>query len=197
MTDTHELRCKCGSLRGEILCQGTSNRALCYCADCQAFARYLGKPDQLLDSRGGTHVVQLAQTRLRFTQGKEHLAVMRLGPGGLMRWYANCCKTPVGNTLANPKISFIGLCEVALDDACIEADFGTDVAVVNVGSATGDPKPKQKGTLRALLRFAGILVPPLQGKRWKKTPLFDDAGEPVVAPKVLEEETVRELKRAP
>lgn len=34
---------------------------------------------------------------------------MRLSEKGLLRWYAKCCNTPIGNTLADYRISFIGL----------------------------------------------------------------------------------------
>ena len=38
------LRCRCGEVRGTALDVngGVGNRVVCYCHDCQAFARHLG-----------------------------------------------------------------------------------------------------------------------------------------------------------
>ena len=33
----------------------------------------------------------------------------------MIRWYAGCCKTPIGNTLENHKISFVGLLHNCLE----------------------------------------------------------------------------------
>jgi hypothetical protein len=41
---------------------------VCYCRDCQAFARFLENPG-MLDAAGGTEVVLVAPGRLRFTTG--------------------------------------------------------------------------------------------------------------------------------
>jgi ABC-type molybdate transport system substrate-binding protein len=39
----HPLRCKCGTVRGYVAYgANTANRGVCYCKDCQAFARFLG-----------------------------------------------------------------------------------------------------------------------------------------------------------
>jgi hypothetical protein len=38
----------------------------------------------------------------------ERIVGLRLTPNGLYRWYASCCKTPLGNTLG-PAIPFVGI----------------------------------------------------------------------------------------
>jgi hypothetical protein len=35
----------------------------------------------------------------------------------------------------------------------MEEDFGTNIAIVNVGSATEESRPKQRGLLGTILRF--------------------------------------------
>lgn len=117
----------------------------CYCTDCRAFAHFLGKAPDVLDEQGGTEIVQVAQPRLRFIQGEDYLSAVRLSDKGMIRWYASCCGTPIGNTLANPKVSFIGLIHTCLDRARMNQDFGTSVAVVNTDTALGSPKPRQRG----------------------------------------------------
>jgi hypothetical protein len=39
------------------------------------------------------------------------------GHFGLLRWYAACCKTPIGNTLPNFRASFVGLIHSCLQNA--------------------------------------------------------------------------------
>ncbi|HET7540677.1 MAG TPA: DUF6151 family protein [Polyangiaceae bacterium] len=55
------LRCDCGTLTGVALGAGPSTgcRVVCYCDDCQAFARFLARPDTT-DEWGGTDIFQIA-----------------------------------------------------------------------------------------------------------------------------------------
>ena len=192
----HRIQCKCGSVVGHVEGKGIHNRVVCYCADCQAFARYLGCADEVLDAQGGTDIVQLAQPRVTFSQGREQLAAIRLGENGLLRWYAACCNTPLGNTLPNPKISFIGLVHSSLDHSMIDADFGESAATVHVDSASGEPKPKANGLVGAGLRFLWIVASTRIGKRYRGSELFDESGAPIVRPVVLTSQEVDELKRS-
>lgn len=66
----------------------------------------------------GTHWTALAaltlfksRPRISYShkpQAAENLACLRLTDKGLLRWYSTCCQTPIGNTSANWKISFVG-----------------------------------------------------------------------------------------
>lgn len=84
------------------------NKCVCYCADCQAFAHFLNR-NKILDKLGGTNILQTIPKNVTFTEGTENLACMRLTPNGLLRWYAACCNTAIGNTSPNFKISIVGL----------------------------------------------------------------------------------------
>jgi hypothetical protein len=68
------------------------NHCVCYCDDCQAFPKALGRPD-VVDANGGTDIFQLSQARLKFTHGLDHVAWLQLAPKGTARWYASCCNT--------------------------------------------------------------------------------------------------------
>ena len=81
----HRIQCKCGTIQGHVQGKGTCNRLVCYCADCQVFAKYLGHSDDILDARGGTEIVQIAQPRLALSQGQEQLAAVRLSKNGLLQ----------------------------------------------------------------------------------------------------------------
>src|SRR5262245_19575480 len=104
---SHPLHCRCGTIKRSINDPRSANHAICYCRDCQAFAHFLGREKDILDERVGSDIVQILPKNLAFTQGSEALACMRLTPQGMLRWYAGCCNTPIGNTLATPKLSFI------------------------------------------------------------------------------------------
>jgi hypothetical protein len=109
------IRCSCGTLRGiaREVSPTAGIHAVCYCDDCQAFAHFLGRPGEILDTQGGTEVFQMSAARLSIDAGGERVACMRLSPRGMCRWYASCCNTPLGNTLPKPTIPFVGLIGLA------------------------------------------------------------------------------------
>lgn len=190
----HPVQCKCGTLKGEISDTGTCNRVACYCKDCRAFARFLSTTPDILDQQGGTEIIQLAQSRLRFTQGEEQLAAMRLTDKGMIRWYAKCCETPIGNVLANPKLSFIGMIHTCLKQDRMAQDFGTNIATAHVGSALGESKPQQTGMPGVVARMAWIMLSDWISGSYKKSALFDSDGKPRVTPQVLSAAELADLK---
>ena len=56
----------------------TVNHCFCYCDDCQAFAHFLGRADDVLDAHGGTEITQMSQANVGFTAGADKVAAMRL-----------------------------------------------------------------------------------------------------------------------
>lgn len=192
----HPIQCQCGTLRGELEGTGTHNRVICYCADCSAFARFLDKTSEALDHRGGTEIIQVAQSRLRFLQGEDRLAAIRLSDNGMIRWYASCCGTPIGNTLANPGLSFIGLIHTCLDRARLDEDFGSHTVAVNTATATAGPALQQRGLPGFVARLIWIIASSRLGGGYKKSPLFTAAGLPRVTPKILPAEALARLKNA-
>ncbi len=189
----HKIECECGKLQGQIVGDGTCNRLVCYCADCRAFAKFLGRAEAILDAKGGTEIVQIAQPRVDILRGKDYLAAVRLSSRGLVRLYANCCNTPLGNILANPKCSFIGLIHSCLDRSMIDQDFGEKVAKVNVDSATGSPKPQQQGLPGVFWRFAVIILSARFRGRYLESEFFDESGSLIVAPTILTREERKAL----
>ena len=71
------LRCRCGHVRGVAneVAPSTGFRFLCYCEDCQAFARFLGRPD-VLDKAGATDIFQMPTGRVKLTTGKDAAAMV-------------------------------------------------------------------------------------------------------------------------
>ena len=110
MTDV-KLACRCGAFQGIVhgVAPGKVNRCICYCEDCQAFARYLDGEQTILNQNGGTEITQVSAGSLVISQGQDHLVAIRLSPSGPWRWYTSCCKTPVANTVEGSRLPFAGM----------------------------------------------------------------------------------------
>lgn len=191
-----QLRCRCGAVRGEIETARAYTRATCYCKDCRAFANFLAVPG-VLDASGGTDIVPIAPSAVRFTAGTEHVVCMSLSPKGPLRWYASCCRTPLANTPREPKVPYAGMVTTCFDAAPQEVDaaFGPrNRIVLNTKSATAPvratPLTFVTGGLRIL---AGILGARL--RRERASPFFDANGRPLREPEVISRERRAELQR--
>jgi len=181
MSEDIELVCRCGSIHGWArgIAPNLVNRAVCYCDDCQAFLHYLGRAD-LLDAHAGTDIVQLPPNAIVYDRGAERIAGVRLTAKGMHRWYASCCKTPLGNTLT-PVVAFIGMpLEVfrgAPDAERREAVFGKPRGFAGGKFAVGGtPEGLQKFPA---VMFAGVILRvvswKLRGRAWPH-PYFEKAS---------------------
>jgi hypothetical protein len=198
MTSTyHPMRCRCGALQGRVALRGISNHVICYCKDCQAFARFLGHADEVLDAQGGSEIVQVMPDRVQITQGQAQLAAMRLSPRGLLRWYTACCRTPLGNTLPSGKLPFVGLLHSSLKTAPLEPSFGPVRGQFNTASAIGEPRPHEGRILPAALRIVAMMGACRLTGRYRHTPFFTEANAPVVQPTVLTANEREHLRREP
>ena len=192
------IRCRCGTLRGYLSHPVKARRAVCYCKDCQAFAHFLGA-NGILDEKGGTEVIQALPGNVHFTDGTDALACMRLTKKGLLRWYAGCCNTPVGNTPADFRISYVGLVHNCLEsgDESLQTVFGPLRLRVNTRSAKGEPKPEPVGLISTMLRVVGMLMKARLDGSYRQTPFFvAGSGRPIVTPRVLDREELEKLKNA-
>jgi hypothetical protein len=201
------LRCFCGEVHGKVAgaAPGTVNRVICYCDDCQAAAHHLGHAD-LLDAHGGTDIVQVAPASLTFHRGSERLVGLRLTPKGLYRWYASCCRTPLGNTL-RPSVPFVGIAAKVfeLDGNSADDLFGRPTGGILGKYAIGAPPPGSTSLnvrllARAVRRVAGWRI---GGRTWPH-PFFDRAtgapSRPITSLTRAEREALRPLcgpRRAP
>lgn len=184
----HPLRCQCGTLQGHVSHTETVCRGVCYCKDCQAYAHFLGKADEILDEMGGSDVVATLPQHVTFTQGVERLTCMSLSDKGMLRWYASCCNTPIGNTARDFKVSHVGLLHNCLRDpsASLDDAFGPVRMRVGMKSAKGTPKAMALSTTVSVLQFMARLIRARMDGSYKKTPFFDpETGAPRVSPKAL------------
>ena len=176
MAPDAELQCRCGEVHGRV-CNASpdaANHMLCYCDDCQAYLHYLGRTD-LLDAHGGTDIVQVAPAALSFDRGADRIVGVRLTPKGLYRWYASCCKTPLGNTLG-PAFPFVGIVAQAFDRGGRRAEdvFGKPVGAAWEKFAIGGlPQGSTRvGVLLIARAFRLMLGWRLRGQAWPH-PYFD------------------------
>ena len=197
MSEKIEVRCRCGKVRGSLsnLSAKTVNRVTCYCDDCQAFAHQLGRAD-LLDEKAGSDVVQVAPAMFSFTQGHNHIVGLRLSPKGLYRWYANCCNTPIGNTLG-PAVPFVGLQAQTIDVPRLDDVIGAPTGAIMGKYAVGEAPAGSAGiSLSLMLRAIGRVIGwRLTGKTWPHPFFTRDTHAPIYPMNVISQER-REALRA-
>jgi Family of unknown function (DUF6151) len=184
------LACRCGHVRGVAhgLAPSACFRFICYCQDCQAFARFLKRPD-VLDAAGGTDILHVPTGRVELTAGADAVRCLRFS-GRVFRWYAECCRTPIANT-AGPRFPVVGLISAFMgqpDGRSREDVLGLPLCRIFGRSAVG-PLPANAPpppSLRLFLQRAWRLF----GWWWRglgrPTPFFDaQTGKPLSAPYVF------------
>jgi len=167
----------------------SGSRVICCCSDCQAFAQYLNIDAPILDEFGGTEIFQMSQSQLSIQQGQDKLKSMRLSKKGLLRWYAGCCNTPIGDTM-NASMPFVGVIHSFIDVPSRDSVLGPVRAVVQTQDAKGVPgypKHSAKFPLGITARIMWkMLIWKLQGKA-KPSAFFGDDGRPVAKPLIADE----------
>ena len=192
MTLDLPLRCKCGRVRGVASNVSSSSgfRFVCYCKDCQAFARFLNRTD-VLDPAGGTDIFQMPPARIKLTEGTEAIRCLRLSDK-VLRWYTDCCQTPVANTAADPRFPLAAVIHSFMDhpaDGHSRAQvLGPPLCRIFEQSAIGPlpsdvPPPPSFGIFaRRASRMLGWWARGLA----RPTPFFDDrTNAPRAVPRVL------------
>ena len=197
MMEDVSLACECGQFRATIhgASPATGNHAVCYCIDCQAFVRHLGKEPRIFDAQSGTEIYQTQSFQVEITAGKDALAVLQMAEKGLYRWYASCCNTPLCNALGSPKFSFAGFMVANMTPPLealgpISLRYKSDQASGPVSEPSGSLMRLAFRTMRNALRSR------LNGK-WRETPFFDaTTGKSVVKPyRLCEAERERAYRR--
>lgn len=194
MEHTLPIRCDCGHIQGRAdLRSHHARRAVCYCHDCRMFAHFLERAGSILDDYGGTEVVQMSQGRLRIETGRERIACMRLTSKGLLRWYAACCNTPIGNIPPNRHLPYLGLVHACVDFAatghtpesllgrvdCRVHAHDPDMRRIHVDAHPGIPPGALIGVASRVLGWR------LRGDH-RHSPFFDPAsGTPIAGPRIL------------
>lgn len=190
------LRCRCGQAKGYVeLVPRSSMHVVCYCNDCRAFVRALGRPE-ILDQFGGSELFVTTPSSLKLLSGLERLRCLRLSERGMLRWHWDCCKTPLANTAANPGVPFVSIHRDFID--LDNTDILGPMKRVQARYATGSPPQgsEQSQSLSTIVKIVSfLLIGRLRGAH-RPNPLVID-GEPTVAPRVLsanERDALREME---
>lgn len=169
----------------------TGNRIVCYCDDCQAFVHFLGRSD-VLDAHGGTDIFQMTPAQLRITAGMESVECLRLTEKGLVRWFSGCCQTPMANTVASPRVPFVGVVHCFMDHAADgrprDDVLGPPRGWIQGRFAPGGlpPHAHPRAPLGLIVRAARLLARAWVTGKSRPSPLFDPkTGKPVARPRVL------------
>ncbi len=186
------LECTCGKVKGVArnISPCTARRVICYCEDCQNFARKLDRADDVLNAFGGTEIFQMTPSQVEITHGKNHLRYLKLSKKGIYRWYTDCCKTPAGNMIG-PKFPFLGIAHhfISKDDCCHKNLGPLRYSIMEKGAikpSTIPPQemPKaerssQKFPLSLMLKvFTRLFIDTLRGRN-KPNAYFKADGTPI------------------
>ena len=201
MTPTDiDVHCRCGALRGKALAVSTDtgSRLICYCRDCQAFARFLGGPG-ILDAHGGSDIFQLTQSQLRIDAGLDKLTCVRLSETGMLRFYAGCCRTPIGNTMARARAPFFGLVQPFMDPGegrSLDQVLGPVRLYLYTQSATAplSPEPAAPSAFRGYAHLGAVMLKGMLLGKHKPSAFFGADGKPVVTPEILAPERHQSLR---
>jgi Family of unknown function (DUF6151) len=68
----------------------------------------------VLDAAGGTDIVHLPAARVTLTAGVDAVRCISFSTG-VLRWYADCCRTPLANTAAGPRFPIVALIRAFMD----------------------------------------------------------------------------------
>jgi hypothetical protein len=163
-----KLRCRCGSLAGSFdLARPSRVHVVCHCGDCEAYARQIGNVR-------ANQIVQATPAQVKLLIGKENLRCLRLTQGGLTRWFAACCMTPLANTTRHAWMPFVGVMKCVLD--------------TNDEALLGPPTPVNGGhptPWSTILRSLQALFLGLVFRSHRPNAFFDDKGHPVVRPEIV------------
>ena len=186
------LRCRCGHAHGVArkVSPSAGFRLVCYCKDCQAFARFLKRPG-VLDAAGGTDIFQMPPGRLRLSVGTDAVRCITFS-GNVLRWYADCCRTPIANTAVSPRFPIVGLIHSFIDHEAIvrsrDEVLGPPLCRIYERSAVGTLPTN--GPPPASFWIFGRRAAKLVSWWWRglaqPNPFFlDRANAPLSAPRVL------------
>ena len=189
--DSLQLKCSCGKVRGEILevAPNSGIHLVCYCDSCQRFQETLGCAEAFLNEHGGTEIYQTAPSRIKITEGQEHIRCLKLTKKGPLRWYASCCNTPIGNTM-KASMPFVGIIQsfVDADETKRQEVMGPIIAEVQTthayDSLPDHIKPVGFPIGITLKIMSKILFWKLRGFA-RPSPFFDAEGTPLSKPERL------------
>ncbi len=194
------LQCQCGRVRGTAsgVAPSAGFRFVCYCKDCQAFARFLERAD-VLDAAGGTDIFHMPPARVKLTAGTDALRCLAIS-NRVLRWYTDCCRTPIANTAAGPRFPVLGVIHSFMDHEASgrsrDAVLGPRLCGLFQNSATAPLPTHAPGppTLLMYARHASKLLSWWLRGLAQPTPFFDERTK---APRAVPQSLTQSERAAP
>ena len=192
MPVTLPLCCRCGPVRGVAreVAPHSAFRFVCYCTNCQAFARFLERPD-VLDDAGGTDIVHMPAACVTLTAGADAVRCISFS-AKVLRWYADCCRTPIANTAVSPRFPVVGLIHSFMDPEAgghaREQVLGPPLCRIyeRSGIAPLPPDAPPPPLLRLFARRAAKILGWWMRGLGRPNPFFDDTtNAPLSVPRIF------------
>ena len=139
----------------------------------------------VLDAQGGSDLFQALPEDVVILKGVEHLDCLRLSEKGPLRWFTNCCSSPMCNTGARralPLASFLvsGFTELGR--------LGPPIARVNRKTAIGHVEGEKGNWKTIVFKFIGRAIESYASLGFRHNPFFDKGGRPIAQPYLLDDE---------
>jgi hypothetical protein len=102
----------------------------------------------VLDPAGGTDIFHMASRRVKLTAGAEAMRCVSFSKN-VLRWYADCCRTPLANTAVGPRFPVVALIHSIMDHQTDRRSrdeaLGRPLCRIHDRSATGPLPPDAPG----------------------------------------------------
>lgn len=180
MASPRSWSCDCGEVRLRVGLAGAA-RVVCHCRDCRAFLVHLDHA-HLLDAAGGTSVVQTLPERVEIVSGRDRIGCLYLSGPGRLRWFATCCRTPLGFTFRSRWVPYLSIVDggFSASDGLgpVQAHAHRRQATARIIQDTGNMKRVMTGmALRAARSY-------LTAGPWR-SPFRTMGGAPIAEPQPL------------
>ncbi len=150
------------------------------------------QPPDVLDAAGGTDIFQMPAARAKLAAGTDAVRCLTFS-GKVLRWYAECCRTPIANTAASPRFPVVALIHSFIDHEAVgqsrDAVLGLPLCRLYQRSAVGPlppnapPPPSLRTFARRTSKILGWWVRGLG----RPNPFFDDrTNAPLSAPRMFD-----------
>ena len=172
-----EIQCDCGKFKARLnnIKKATTGRLVCYCNDCQNYARKLCRHD-LLGPYGGTEAVVVYPSDYEIIEGKDLLVCNLLSPSGASRFSTTCCNTPVANT--KQKFPWVSILTKSFENA----NEGSTEELGNIksrafGMYKTDKAPfkiSNKVSVKDILIVLPFILKGMILKKYSKSPIYKE-----------------------
>jgi hypothetical protein len=138
----------------------------------------------MVNQHGGVDIVQVAQSQITFSQGLDQIRCARLSAKGLYRFYADCCRMPLGNAMSRG-VPFVGLPTELFETKSAER-IGTAVGIYAKSALTPPVDAHAKVPLAMMGRIVRLMLQWKWKSRGTSSAYFRDDGTAISQPIIID-----------